>query len=89
MSLIVSFPAPSPPPRSPKPVACDDTSVGHVLVFSFIQRFFPNFFPSTYTDRRQNLLKMYTEVEKKVNYSSTYSIFSSGILYMNMYAAKY
>lgn len=41
-------------------------SVGHVLVFSFIQRFFPNFFPSTYTDRRQNLLKMYTEVEKKV-----------------------
>ncbi|CAN0324313.1 unnamed protein product, partial [Hapterophycus canaliculatus] len=40
--------------------------VGHVLVFSFIQRFFPNFFPSTYTDRRQNLLKMYTEVEKKV-----------------------
>ncbi|CAN0502734.1 unnamed protein product, partial [Ectocarpus sp. 12 AP-2014] len=40
------------------------TPVGHVLVFSFIQRFFPNFFPSTYTDRRQNLLKMYTEVEK-------------------------
>ncbi|CAM9675834.1 unnamed protein product [Ectocarpus sp. 6 AP-2014] len=43
------------------------TPVGHVLVFSFIQRFFPNFFPSTYTDRRQNLLKMYTEVEKKVD----------------------
>ncbi|CAN0433290.1 unnamed protein product, partial [Laminaria digitata] len=41
--------------------------VGHVLVFSFIQRFFPDFFPSTYTDRRQNLLKMYTEVEKKVS----------------------
>lgn len=41
------------------------TPVGHVLVFSFIQRFFPDFFPSTYTDRRQNLLKMYTEVEKK------------------------
>ncbi|CAM9195879.1 unnamed protein product, partial [Phaeothamnion confervicola] len=39
--------------------------VGHVLVFSFIQRFFPDFFPSTYTDRRQNLLKMYEEVEKK------------------------
>eukprot|EP00904_Undaria_pinnatifida_P010440 jgi/Undpi1/6526/HiC_scaffold_20.g09005.m1 len=42
--------------------------VGHVLVFSFIQRFFPDFFPSTYTDRRQNLLKMYTEVEKKVDW---------------------
>ncbi|CAM9627769.1 unnamed protein product [Discosporangium mesarthrocarpum] len=41
------------------------TPVGHVLVFSFIQRFFPDFFPSPYTDRRQNLLKMYEEVEKK------------------------
>lgn len=46
--------------------AVAENTVGHVLVFSFIQRFFPNFFPSTYTDRRQNLLKMYTEVEKKV-----------------------
>ncbi|CAM9176810.1 unnamed protein product [Scytosiphon promiscuus] len=47
------------------------TPVGHVLVFSFIQRFFPNFFPSTYTDRRQNLLKMYTEVEKKVDWEDS------------------
>eukprot|EP00752_Nemacystus_decipiens_P004120 g3769.t1 len=47
------------------------TPVGHVLVFSFIQRFFPNFFPSTYTDRRQNLLKMYTEVEKKVDWDDS------------------
>ncbi|KAG5177912.1 hypothetical protein JKP88DRAFT_226024 [Tribonema minus] len=38
--------------------------VGHVLVFSFIQRYFPDFFPSTFTERRQNLLKMYEEVEK-------------------------
>eukprot|EP00953_Heterococcus_sp_UTEX-ZZ885_P030694 16198-Heterococcus_DN1.PRE.2 len=40
------------------------TPVGHVLIFSFIQRYFPDFFPSTYTERRQNLLKMYEEVEK-------------------------
>lgn len=31
------------------------TPVGHVLVFSLIQRIFPDFFPSTFTDRRQNL----------------------------------
>jgi LETM1-like protein len=34
------------------------TPVGHVLIFSFIQRYFPDFFPSTYTERRQNLLKV-------------------------------
>jgi LETM1-like protein len=34
------------------------TPVGHVLVFSFIQRYFPDFFPSTFTERRQNLLKV-------------------------------
>ena len=33
--------------------------VGHVLVFSFIQRFFPDFFPTPYTDRRQNLMRIY------------------------------
>lgn len=40
------------------------TPVGHVLVFSFIQRFFPDFFPSFYTDRRQNLLKIYDSIDK-------------------------
>lgn len=39
--------------------------VGHVLVFSFIQRFFPDFFPTAFSDRRQNLLKMYEEIERK------------------------
>ncbi|CEM08914.1 unnamed protein product [Vitrella brassicaformis CCMP3155] len=33
--------------------------VGHVLVFSFIQRFFPNFFPSPYTDRRQEMARYF------------------------------
>ena len=41
------------------------TPVGHVLVFSFIQRFFPDFFPSPFTERRQNLMKMYNALEKK------------------------
>eukprot|EP00667_Euglena_gracilis_P004408 EG_transcript_4428 len=39
--------------------------IGHVLVFSFIQRFFPDFFPTAFSDRRQNLLKMYEEIERK------------------------
>lgn len=41
------------------------TPVGHVLVFSLIQRIFPDFFPSTFTDRRQSLSKKYEEIEKK------------------------
>jgi hypothetical protein len=32
------------------------TPVGHVLVFSFIQRYFPGFFPSQFTTRRQELM---------------------------------
>ena len=38
------------------------TPFGHVLVFSFIQRIFPDFFPSTYTERRQNLMKIYEAI---------------------------
>ena len=38
------------------------TPIGHVLIFSFIQRIFPDFFPSTYTERRQNLLKLYEAI---------------------------
>jgi hypothetical protein len=41
------------------------TPFGHVLVFSFIQRFYPDFFPTAFSDRRQNLMKMYEEIERK------------------------
>jgi len=37
--------------------------VGHVLVFGAIQRFFPDFFPSCFTERRQNLLSLYETAE--------------------------
>jgi len=37
--------------------------VGHVLVFGAIQRFFPDFFPSCFTEQRQNLLKLYETAE--------------------------
>lgn len=37
--------------------------IGHVLVFSFIQRFFPDFFPSGFTEKRHNLKKLFAEIE--------------------------
>ena len=36
--------------------------LGHVLVFSFIQRFFPDFFPSQFTESRQNIMSMYSSI---------------------------
>eukprot|EP00541_Cyclophora_tenuis_P019258 CAMPEP_0116553550 /NCGR_PEP_ID=MMETSP0397-20121206/7112_1 /TAXON_ID=216820 /ORGANISM="Cyclophora tenuis, Strain ECT3854" /LENGTH=296 /DNA_ID=CAMNT_0004078639 /DNA_START=121 /DNA_END=1008 /DNA_ORIENTATION=+ len=39
------------------------TPVGHVMVFGAIQRFFPDFFPSCFTERRQNLLQLYESTE--------------------------
>tara|TARA_B110001452_G_scaffold9415_1_gene8075 strand:- start:1379 stop:3085 length:1707 start_codon:yes stop_codon:yes gene_type:complete len=36
--------------------------LGHVLVFSFIQRFFPDFFPSAFTESRQQLMSMYSSI---------------------------
>eukprot|EP00981_Chlorochromonas_danica_P005481 scaffold1110_cov182-Ochromonas_danica.AAC.8 len=41
------------------------TPVGHVLVFGFIQRFFPEFFPSCFSEKRLNLRKLFSEVERK------------------------
>jgi len=38
--------------------------IGHVLVFSFIQRFFPDAFPSCYTESRLNLRQLYSDVLK-------------------------
>ena len=39
------------------------TPVGQVLVFNAIQRFFPQFFPSCFTEQRQNLLQLYESTE--------------------------
>jgi hypothetical protein len=35
------------------------TPLGHVLVFGFIQRYFPDFFPSQFNARRQEMVKRY------------------------------
>eukprot|EP00913_Durusdinium_trenchii_P032859 g30762.t1 len=36
--------------------------VGHVLVFSFFQKNFPEFFPSSFTEQRQNVTKLYRDI---------------------------
>lgn len=36
--------------------------VGHVLVFSFFQKNFPEFFPSSFTEQRQNVTKIYRDI---------------------------
>jgi hypothetical protein len=35
------------------------TPLGHVLVFGFIQRYFPDLFPSQFNARRQEMVKRY------------------------------
>lgn len=39
------------------------TPIGHVIVFGAIQRVYPDFFPSCFTERRQNLLELYESTE--------------------------
>jgi len=45
--------------------------VGHVLVFSFIQRFFPDFFPSTFSERRQETMKRYEVMRSNLEANSS------------------
>ena len=42
------------------------TPVGHVLIFSFIQRYFPALFPSQFSGRRQELMKKYEELSRQL-----------------------
>jgi len=41
--------------------------VGHVLVFGFIQKYFPNFFPSTFNENRQANLERYETIKTLVD----------------------
>lgn len=42
------------------------TPLGHVLVFGFIQRYFPNFFPSQFNTKRQDLVKRHDELRQQL-----------------------
>jgi len=42
------------------------TPVGHVLVFGFLQRYFPGFFPSQFTSRWQELMIRYEELRAEL-----------------------
>eukprot|EP00898_Chlorokybus_atmophyticus_P004446 jgi/Chlat1/5001/Chrsp32S04977 len=43
------------------------TPVGHVLVFSFLQRYFPGFFPSQFTNKRQLLMLRYEAIRERLS----------------------
>ena len=47
------------------------TPVGHVLVFSFIQRYFPAFFPSQFSTRRQEVMKKYEDLSAQLKAAET------------------
>lgn len=40
--------------------------IGHVLVFGFIQKYFPGFFPSQFTSKRQELFQKFEELNAKL-----------------------
>uniref|UniRef100_A0A1D1ZV50 Letm1 RBD domain-containing protein n=1 Tax=Auxenochlorella protothecoides TaxID=3075 RepID=A0A1D1ZV50_AUXPR len=42
------------------------TPVGHVLIFGFIQRYFPGLFPSQFTSRRQELMSKYETLKEQL-----------------------
>lgn len=42
------------------------TPVGHVMAFSFLQRYFPGFFPSQFTSRRQELFRRFEELRREL-----------------------
>ncbi len=42
------------------------TPVGHVLVFSFLQRYFPGFFPSQFSSRRQELFRRFEGLRREL-----------------------
>lgn len=44
------------------------TPVGHVLVFSFLQRYWPDFFPSTFSERRQALMVRYEAYKETLEF---------------------
>lgn len=67
--------------------------IGHVLVFGAIQRFFPDFFPSCFTEQRQNLLQLYETAEySEMTINETWqekaSRFTEAILYLTANALR-
>jgi hypothetical protein len=46
------------------------TPIGHVLIFSFLQRYWPDFFPSTFSEVRQSLMKRHETYAKSIQEES-------------------
>lgn len=64
------------------------TPVGHVLIFGFIQRYFPGFFPSQFTSRRQDLMVKYEQLTKQLQEAQAAAEAESDELEFKKAAAK-
>jgi len=64
------------------------TPVGHVLIFGFIQRYFPGFFPSQFTSRRQDLMVKYEQLTKQLQEAQVAAEAESDELEFKKAAAK-
>jgi LETM1-like protein len=64
------------------------TPVGHVLIFGFIQRYFPGFFPSQFTNRRQDLMVKYEQLTKQLQEAQVAAEAESDELEFRKAAAK-
>ncbi len=64
------------------------TPVGHVLIFGFIQRYFPGFFPSQFTSRRQDLMIKYEQLTKQLQEAQAAAEAESDELEFRKAAAK-
>lgn len=54
------------------------TPVGHVLIFGFLQRYWPEFFPSTFSERRQAVMKRHEQYAKSLGEKESDSPDESG-----------
>ena len=51
------------------------TPVGHVAIFAFIQKYFPDIFPSQLSTRRQELMLRYDEIKRQLRLSEKKNAF--------------
>jgi hypothetical protein len=54
------------------------TPIGHVLIFGFLQRYWPDFFPSTFSESRQSLMKRHEAYAQSIREESNGSAIADG-----------
>mmetsp|Transcript_65858 Transcript_65858/g.208429 ORF Transcript_65858/g.208429 Transcript_65858/m.208429 type:complete len:302 (+) Transcript_65858:296-1201(+) len=64
------------------------TPLGHVLIFGFLQKYFPGFFPSQFSNRRQELFIRYEELEAQMRLAEEEAMSESDALEFRRKAAQ-